>query len=979
MQSSLWKLAVIAGVVGLCSLVIINAQKDMAGDGKGSNLSAEKNDDHSTSDEDLGEIPEEPPEDNEAPEVELASGGELETDDDHGQNDDVAGHDPFGKFDNHRHANDDESESVADSAAPLEDERADVNPRDGQDDDSPSLLSDRSDSATPLLETVPTENDEPPVLNDDAPSDDAPSDDAPSDDVPEKGLGLFDAAALAEEERDAGTTDSYPPENTNETEPVVVAGDSDVADSTSSETPAEESEEPVLSDDDPGLPGLDADVAGNPGDIDPFDSPEPFPSAADLEFSDPSDELPSPEGAPLSNRDAESEPVSQPEFGVEDPEDAAPRKLQEFEPAPAETLELVTPEEENENAEPVVDNETPATDDPESFAEESLPATDDSLPAAEMEEDPQDLSTEELPTEELPTEELPTEEPPLITLPDERTITPNDLLRETNEVPLKTEPTEPTKLPAEDLKIDEPLEVTDEQEAPFGDPLDDGEESKSEPEETATAPTPKENEKSDPAEEKAAPAEEEEAVYGEGTVDKDAPRGAQKPQLTIEKVSPSKAVLNKPFIYSIIIRNLGKTRAGRVVVEDEIPRGARLTGTIPQAELAGKKLIWKLGTLNPGQQRKISIRVIPVAEGEIGSVATVNFVAEAAAKTIVTKPELKIDISAPKKARLGQPIVFQFKVSNTGTVNAKKVVLRNILPTGLKHPGGNDLEYEVGDLQSGQSRDVSLTLTAVELGKVVSHAVVTAEGGISAVADAAVQIADQGISIIRSGPKQRLLKRPASFTNSIKNKAKEPVSDVVVVENIPEGMKFVKASPGGNFDPKKKTVTWRIQQIAGEQTEDVSLMLLPESPGVKQSIIRVFGEEGQIGKTSATTAIRGFSMLMLEIDEAEHPLEIGERFSYRVRIRNRGTEAATGVLTSILLPEKMKFVSTKGPVKYTQAKQQLDFSAIKNIPAQQQVVIDVLLEAKLPGDSRLQVQIQSDQMKKPFNRETSTLVFSDQE
>src|SRR5439155_15185335 len=102
-----------------------------------------------------------------------------------------------------------------------------------------------------------------------------------------------------------------------------------------------------------------------------------------------------------------------------------------------------------------------------------------------------------------------------------------------------------------------------------------------------------------------------------------------------------------PLVYSIVIKNVGVSEARDIVVEDRIPKGTKLTGTVPRAELTGKKLIWKIGNLPPNDQRKISIRVVPLEAGEIGSVATVNFVAEAAAETVVTAPRLEFELSAP--------------------------------------------------------------------------------------------------------------------------------------------------------------------------------------------------------------------------------------------------------------------------------------------------------------------------------------------
>src|SRR4029077_19475188 len=89
------------------------------------------------------------------------------------------------------------------------------------------------------------------------------------------------------------------------------------------------------------------------------------------------------------------------------------------------------------------------------------------------------------------------------------------------------------------------------------------------------------------------------------------PRKAEQPHLTIDKQAPSTAVLGEPMVYNIQVRNAGAIPAHNVVVEDVVPDNVKIDGSIPQAQLRQKRLIWKLGTMAPGQEKKIAVRVIP--------------------------------------------------------------------------------------------------------------------------------------------------------------------------------------------------------------------------------------------------------------------------------------------------------------------------------------------------------------------------------
>ena len=67
---------------------------------------------------------------------------------------------------------------------------------------------------------------------------------------------------------------------------------------------------------------------------------------------------------------------------------------------------------------------------------------------------------------------------------------------------------------------------------------------------------------------------------------------------------------------------------------------------------------------------------MPTAEGEIGSVATVHFGADASARTIATRPQLVVETAVPKhKVLIGDQVTLSITISNPGTGVATGVVL----------------------------------------------------------------------------------------------------------------------------------------------------------------------------------------------------------------------------------------------------------------------------------------------------------------
>ncbi|MFQ5734116.1 MAG: CARDB domain-containing protein [Planctomycetaceae bacterium] len=449
----------------------------------------------------------------------------------------------------------------------------------------------------------------------------------------------------------------------------------------------------------------------------------------------------------------------------------------------------------------------------------------------------------------------------------------------------------------------------------------------------------------------------------------------QRPQLTITKSAPKNAVLGKAFVYDIVIHNRGKRAALKVVVTDPVPGGVRLEGTDPQAVLSNNKLRWKLGTLKPGVTRKISVKVTPVRAGQIGSVATVNFVAAVSSKTVVAAPKLVLDAQGPRKAKVGQQVTFRFKVTNAGNSTAKDVWLRDIIPDGLKHSAGNDLEYNVGTLAPGKTEDIKLSMTVTRSGEYTNRAVVTAAGGVRIEKTTAVTVPATRIVIARSGPNTRYVGRHAIYQNTVSNGSTETIESATITEAVPLGMKFVKASDGGKYEPSKRTVTWVLGPLRPQKGHTVTLTLLPQAAGVQHSIVSAVAADGTSVRTASATRVEGYAVLAIDATPIDRPVRVGEQVTLRIIGRNRGSAAASNVKMKVTLPKQLRLVTARGKGKYRSSGDRVSFEPIASLGGKEKIAYDLVLKAVGPGDARVNVQIQSSETSKPLSHEEAVLVL----
>jgi uncharacterized repeat protein (TIGR01451 family) len=461
----------------------------------------------------------------------------------------------------------------------------------------------------------------------------------------------------------------------------------------------------------------------------------------------------------------------------------------------------------------------------------------------------------------------------------------------------------------------------------------------------------------------------------------------QLPQVTIEKVAPPTAVLGQPMIYHIIVRNTGPIPAQQVVVEDIVPPSVKIDGTIPQAQLKNDRLLWKLGTLKSGNEKKISVRVVPQSEGTIGTVATVNFspiVHEASADA----PRLRFDVAAPRKAAVGTPVEFSFRVKNVGPVAATGVTIRDVLPAALRHTDGDDIEYVIGELPSGKSREVKLTLTAAQAGPTVNRVVVIADGNVSEEAEVQLDVVGPALLVARQGPKRLFPGKTGRYANTVTNPGAGQVTDVKVVEVIPAGMEFVEASDGGTYDAARRSTTWTIKTLYPGESKPLKLVLRALARGSQVSVVRASDAAGASGETVGTTHVSGVPALSIEVGDLASLVEVGETIKVPVRIINRGSDAAANVRATVAVPAGMQFVSATGPVAHrkvvvagsgdgdqaTPSSADIEFAPIRTIDPRGDAVFELMFKARDPGPARVQILARCDQLAEPIRREEITTV-----
>jgi hypothetical protein len=213
-------------------------------------------------------------------------------------------------------------------------------------------------------------------------------------------------------------------------------------------------------------------------------------------------------------------------------------------------------------------------------------------------------------------------------------------------------------------------------------------------------------------------------------------------------------------------------------------------------------------------------------------------------------------------------------------------------------------------------------------------------------------------------------------------------------------MEFVSATEGGRFDTAKRSVTWTIDRLGAQESRSLRVTLNSAARGSQISVVRAHDSSGGNGETVGTTHVAGVPALTIELGEMPALIEVGEQIKVPVRILNRGSDLATNVRTSVILPDGMELVAAKAAVDYrvvsisspenasaeaanrgrgAAAGLDVQFSPIGRLDSRSDTLIEVTVKARRAGNARFQVEVQCDQVAEPVRREEVTTVATTQE
>lgn len=449
--------------------------------------------------------------------------------------------------------------------------------------------------------------------------------------------------------------------------------------------------------------------------------------------------------------------------------------------------------------------------------------------------------------------------------------------------------------------------------------------------------------------------------------------------MEIQKRAPSEVQVGQPATFTIMVRNVGTATAYDVNVVDSVPKGAKLVRTNPQAQVNGSNgLVWKLGEMPAGSDKVLTLELIPETEGEIGSVASVTFAAQASVRTMSTQPKLVVKQLLEPLVLGGDSLRIMIEIANVGTGTARDVRLQEDVPENMRHAtGSRALELNLGDLAPGESEKRDIELTAVSAGKVRNVIRALSENAATGESSADIEVVLPKLDVAIEGASLRYLERQVTYTLHVANSGTAIAKNVELLLYLPSGLQFNSTINEGAYLPSQHAVRWELAELAAGAKATTEVTLLPVEEGSFMLRMQSAADGIQAETAQKPVRVEGQSELTFSIEDDNDPIETDGKTTYIVKISNIGTRVDKNVELAIDLPEGAIVEQIDAPVDYKASQRNIVFAPIAQIKAKDRFAIRFSVRHTREGTHVVRAQLKSQLRPVVVSKEESTQVYID--
>jgi len=289
------------------------------------------------------------------------------------------------------------------------------------------------------------------------------------------------------------------------------------------------------------------------------------------------------------------------------------------------------------------------------------------------------------------------------------------------------------------------------------------------------------------------------------------------------------------------------------------------------------------------------------------------------------------DLSITKKVNNMHPnyldnVTFTLTVHNNGPNNATGVIVTDKLPTGLKFVSSNGNydpatgTWTIGTLTNGKEAILNIIAQVI-----ASNTQITNIARVNGDNYDQNSTNDESNSTVTVNPASDLkitktvnnthpnYLENIKFTLTAYNNGPDTTTGVVVLDKLPNGLKFISST--GNYDPA--TGIWTVGTLTNGQEAILNIIAQVTASNIQITNIASingdnYDQNSSNNQSNATVIVNAASDLEItKTVNNTHPKYL-QNVTYTLKVYNNGPDNATGVTVLDKLPTGLKFISSNG-------------------------------------------------------------------
>ena len=399
-------------------------------------------------------------------------------------------------------------------------------------------------------------------------------------------------------------------------------------------------------------------------------------------------------------------------------------------------------------------------------------------------------------------------------------------------------------------------------------------------------------------------------------------------QLELNVSGPTTAMVGQEVTYRISITNRSQSALTGLIVKNTFDEGLKHA-------VAASPIERDLGTLGPGETRDdISVTFQASRAGKLCQTVAILGLGGAETKQSICltvqeqtlEPALKIQKRAPSTGRVGETIIFESLISNTGNAPLKNVTVIDTFERGLEPTRVSDgykieedqLTWKFAEIAPGQTERLQVEVQCKEAVRACSRVTVTADGDLMMADEACVQISQAVVT---------------------------PPGVVPPVTGPPT---VAPAGPPATLGPVAPGTT-------------------PSSPAPPASSQADNAESGDV--------------LSLRVTDLRDEVPIGGTVVYEVTVTNLQNVPDANVVVVVTVPEGLAptagGVGIVAPSNPNIGQRVIRFNPVAEIRPGESLIYRIPIQAEKAGQFRSQIRVTSNGQRRPLIKTEDSSVFQD--